>query len=980
MLLSCFCTCAKDRCTDCNAVAFRQGEFIIIKIFISNILFLVLTILCYSVMKKLFTFIFSLFVATNLWSYDFKSGNLYYNITDEEAKTVEVTYEVYGGSDNYSSLSDELYIPTSVNYNGSDYAVTSIGEWAFVSCSSITSVIIPNSVTSIGNDAFCYCRGLTSVNIQGNITSIGSYAFADCSSLASLDIPSSVTSIGEFAFSGCSDLASVNIPIGITSIGTCTFQSCSSLKSIIIPTSVTNIGSSAFANCFDLTSVAIPNSVMSIGDTAFENCNGLSIVNIPNSVMNIGFGAFRFCSSLTAINVEEGNSCYSSYNGVLFNADKTTLIKYPEGKKETSYSVPEGVVKIDVSAFRGCENLTSVSIANTVASIGDEAFSGCLALALVNIGKGVTDLGKNLFSGCFSLTAINVEEGNSSYSSENGVLFNDDMTTLIKYPEGKKETTYSIPNGVTCIGQSAFYGCSSLMSVSIPQSVDTIALWAFEYTGLSKNEENWKGDVLYVDGCLITARTSLNGNHDVIEGTRLIADYAFYGCRDLNSVTIPASVMNSGKLVFADCAGLKSVNINSRTIGYNMFLNCFNLMSVTLGNEVTSIGEGAFYDCSNLMSLTMGNGVTSIESSAFSGCSSLTSVDIPNSVTNICENVFYNCYGLKSASINSRVIGDNMFQNCSNLTSVTLGDNVVSVGESAFYDCYSLASVNIPNSVTTIRPDAFYGTALYNDEMNWTNNVLYVDNCLIETRDGVDDTYEVVEGTRVIADGAFDGVISVDIPGSVQNIGYLAFGNCSNLEVLNVEDENKYYCSVDGVLFNVDKTMLIQYPRAKSEKSYSVPESVNTISDMALYNCHNLESIIIGSGVASIGEGAFVECYSLNEMLVKATTPPTIDPFSFHRSGIEAIYVPAESLDAYKVAEIWNEFELLPISDSAVENMEMPENICVSNGMLHNPEGLPVCIYDMQGHKVYCGRNTTVSLHNGIYILRCGEKSVKVKF
>ena len=113
-------------------------------------------------MKKLFTFIFSLFVATNLWSYDFKYGNLYYNITDEEAKTVEVTYEVYSGIDNYSSLSGELYIPTSVNYNGGDYTVTSVGERAFFFCSSITSVIIPNSVKTIGNDAFYNCEGLTS--------------------------------------------------------------------------------------------------------------------------------------------------------------------------------------------------------------------------------------------------------------------------------------------------------------------------------------------------------------------------------------------------------------------------------------------------------------------------------------------------------------------------------------------------------------------------------------------------------------------------------------------------------------------------------------------------------------------------------------------------------------------------------------------------------------------------------------------------
>lgn len=892
-------------------------------------------------MKKLFTFIFSLFVATNLWSYDFKYGNLYYNITDEEAKTVEVTYEVYSGIDNYSSLSGELYIPTSVNYNGGDYTVTSVGERAFFFCSSITSVIVPNSVKTIGNDAFYNCVGLVSINIPGNITSIGRNAFADCSGLVSLDIPSSVTSIGEYAFSGCSDLASVNISKGITSIGTCTFQSCSSLKSIIIPTGVTSIGDRAFANCSGLTSVAIPNSVKSIGNAAFSNCSELSIVNIPNGVINIGAGAFGYCSSLTAINVEEGNSSYRSHNGVLFNADITTLIKYPEGKTEISYYVPEGVVYIDASAFSSCENLTSVSIANTVTSIGDNAFSRCLALESVNIGKGVTGLSKSIFSGCYSLNAINVEEGNSCYSSENGVLFNADKTTLFKYPEGKKETAYSIPNGVTIIDQSAFYGCLSLMSVDIPSSVETISLSAFDYTGLYENDGNWKNDVLYVDGCLINARMSLNGSYDIMEGTRLIADYAFRGCSSLTSVDIPSSVTNVG--------------------GY------------------------AFSNCSNLMSVTLGNGITSIGASAFEYCSSLTSVDVPNSVTNINEYVFINCYGLKSASIDSRVIGDNMFQNCSNLTSVTLGDNVVSVGESAFYNCSSLTSVKIPNSVTTIGPDAFYGTALYNNELNWTNNVLYVDNCLIEARygvNGVDDAYEVVEGTRVIADCAFDyvDIVSVDIPGSVQNIGYLAFGNCSDLEVFNVEEENKYYCSVDGVLFNADKTMLVQYPRAKSEKSYSVPESVNTIGDMALYNCRNLESIIIGSGVASIGEGAFVECYSLNEMLVKAPTPPTIDPFSFSRSGIEAIYVPAESLDAYKAAEIWNEFELLPISDSAIENMEMPENICVSDGMLHNPEGLPVCIYDMQGHKVYCGRNTTVSLHNGIYILRCGEKSVKVKF
>lgn len=224
--------------------------------------------------------------------------------------------------------------------------------------------------------------------------------------------------------------------------------------------------------------------------------------------------------------MEEGNNSYSSDNGVLFNVDKTTLIRYPEGKTDISYSVPEGVVTIDMGAFSGCESLTSVSIANSVTSIGDGAFGSCLGLESVNIGVGLTSLGEQSFSNCFSLNAFNVEEGNNSYSSEDGVLFNADKTTLLQYPMGKKETAYSVPNGVTVIGQSAFFscsnlvsvdipegvtaigqsafsGCSSLMSVDIPKSVTAIATWAFESTGIYDNEENWKDDVLYVDDCLI---------------------------------------------------------------------------------------------------------------------------------------------------------------------------------------------------------------------------------------------------------------------------------------------------------------------------------------------------------------------------------------------------------------------------------------------------------------------------------------------
>ena len=213
-------------------------------------------------------------------------------------------------------------------------SVTSIGDYAFSGCSSLTSITIPNSVTSIGEHAFYGCSSLTSVIIPNSVTSIGNYAFWGCSSLSSISIPNSVTSIGEWAFSSCSSLTSVTIPNSVTSIGECAFAYCSSLTSIVvessntmydsrencnaiietasntliagcqsttIPNSVTSIGESAFRGCSFLTSVTIPNSVTSIGESAFRGCSSLTSVTIPNSVPSIGKLAFKLCSSIADI-------------------------------------------------------------------------------------------------------------------------------------------------------------------------------------------------------------------------------------------------------------------------------------------------------------------------------------------------------------------------------------------------------------------------------------------------------------------------------------------------------------------------------------------------------------------------------------------------------------------------------------------------------------------------------------------------------
>ena len=209
--------------------------------------------------------------------------------------------------------------------------VTTIGEYAFVACSSLTSVTIPNSVTTIGSGAFSDCSALTSVTIPNSVTTIGGYAFKNCSALTSVTIPNSVTTISDGAFGGCSSLTSVTIPNSVTTIEGEAFKSCSSLTSVTIPNSVTTIGWSTFDGCSALTSVTIPNSVTTIGGHAFADCTNLQKVNIGNSVKTIRISAFNNCTSITQISSEafEPPTCDSYvFDGINKSKCKLIVPKY----------------------------------------------------------------------------------------------------------------------------------------------------------------------------------------------------------------------------------------------------------------------------------------------------------------------------------------------------------------------------------------------------------------------------------------------------------------------------------------------------------------------------------------------------------------------------------------------------------------------------------------------------------------------------
>ena len=309
-------------------------------------------------------------------------------------------------------------------------AVTSIGEDAFLSCTSLTGVTIPNSVTRIGDRAFRNCTSLASIDIPNSVTDIGNFAFSGCTSLVSINIPNSVTRIGDSAFSGCTSLASIDIPNSVTDIGNFAFSGCTSLASIDIPNSVTSIGFSAFRGCTSLASIDIPNSVTSIGNYAFQGCTSLASIDLPNSVTSTGDYAFQGCTSLASIDLP--NSVTSIGDGAFYGC--TSL---------ASIDLPNSVTIIYDYAFQGCTSLTNVDL-KSCSYIREKAFQGCTSLKNVTFSANLSSIGDFSFEGCTSLETINV-------------------------------------NKVSSIGNSAFSGCTALTTVYLPTSVKTIGNGAFRY-------------------------------------------------------------------------------------------------------------------------------------------------------------------------------------------------------------------------------------------------------------------------------------------------------------------------------------------------------------------------------------------------------------------------------------------------------------------------------------------------------------------
>ena len=808
---------------------------------------------------------------------------------------------------------------TITRYTGSDvnvaipfkaegyYTVRWIGGGAFQNCSNLTSVIVPGCVAQIqarafkgcvslesvtlcaprslelGMEAFAGCTGLTEVAFLGNAPqSVAADVFSGSprvnvycqprgfgweTALADrpvvrLPFNYSVVPNGEATFFGfASSSGSLTVPnkagrYPVTRIGGQAFQNATGLTSITFPETIASVGPGAFLGCSGLEEIVLPESVNAVESYAFAECTGVRRVVWGQGMKRVGVGAFSGCASLAGITLPAQVGCVedqtfdqcSGLAGVVFDGTSVT--------------------NIAAGAFSGCKGLTNLAIPDSVAKIGPGAFSECVGLTGIVLPAAVTDIGDGAFFGCARLLAITVDAGNAKYSSQDGVLFTGDGSSLIRCPEGKTGP-YIVPSGTVNIADGAFLDCYGLTRIDLPSSVSSLGASVFEGCASLSSFEVDAANAAYAcqDGILFsrTLETLVRyppdkaGTSYAVPGSVICIDEgAFEGCASLTNIAIPEMVGTIGEDVFEGCDALEAILVDEN-------------------NGVYASQDGVLLtaDRRNIIRCPLAktgdyaapSGIEYISGSAFSNCRRLTHITLPVSLAGIgLDEGFRDC---------------SAFAGCSELTAIDVdpanghfhSDNGVLMTGSTLLCCPGGKSgaYTIPADVTYIEADAFencsrltaINVAASDGPYSSDDGVLYDRSMttLLQCPGGKTGHYAIPDSAHCIDVAAFlncTSLSSVAIPASVTRIEPMAFFGCSALTSIAVDPANTFYSSQGGTLFDKTGNRLIQYAGGESDSSYTVPATVSSLGDYSFWGRSSLTSLYFkGDQPSGMGTGTF---------------------------------------------------------------------------------------------------------------------------
>ena len=800
--------------------------------------------------------------------------NGFYYMLDNDDYTATIT--------NYTGSDEDLVIPSTIIVNDIEYKIVIIGAEAFYNKDLIKTVKLPTYLEKIENHAFYSCGSLEKVEFNPHLKSIGTYAFAYCYALENVEIKSELEEILRGGFDECESLVSVDLGNYVTYIGQYAFSDCEKLVKINIGNSVEYIGSSAFYRCHELKMIYIPDTVVTMESSIFY-CNKIKIYCAASS------NRPGWCEPRYEWGVDTSNAWYSyspvywgvskdqlielgNYNYLLDFENKTAKIVLYNGD-EANIEIP-GIVTfnsqeyvvdcITDKVFKNNNILEKIIIPNSVSKIWDSAFYNCTNLQYVKLPESLEIIGMNCFSYCGKLEELTLPNKVTTISDY-----------AFSYCSSLKE--FSMSDNVKTIGNYAFINCSNLEKIILSSTLESIGEYCFRNcTNLLDIEIadslTYLGRYAFYECNKLTNVKLSNSLYEILE-------YTFYGCHELTMIEISENLEYIEQSSFELCENISIVKYNCADKDYaNIYFENLYSNPAWNGSQIyfKDLNEN-YYEIDEIV-IDVTTSDKYLKSYSYAGFENLNKVYISSGYTNIPSYFFYNCINLEEVifeeEYNNYTICSFAFTGCTNLKGISLPKNTTSIEESAFEDCTNLQVIKLFEKITYIGKNAFNNcTSLSN--ISLPSKIERIEdgafaNCTNLTN------FDLPQKLTYIGTKAFENCISLTeftIPSSVTEMGGAPFAGCINLCNLKVSSYNEYFMINEYNIYSKDGTVLYQYGSTKTNATYNVPTTVQTIAEYAFEGCRRLYEVRIGTNVEYIREHAFKDCINLT-ILCRVSSKP----------------------------------------------------------------------------------------------------------